>query len=67
MNDYSDNDRAEVLKRMDDDAYEREPLNLGFGYAIYDILRIGVESLGEIQEILEDIRNVVQKRNNEDA
>lgn len=65
MNNYSDKDREEVLRRSNDSAYRQEPLNLGFGYTIYDILRMGLESLGKIQEMLEDIRDVVQERNNQ--
>lgn len=53
MCDYSDDDRTEVISRIDDDDYRVQPLNLGFGYAIYDVLRMILEEMGNIEELLE--------------
>lgn len=53
MYDYSDDDRTKVISRIDDDDYRAQPLNLGFGYAVYDVLRMILEEMGNIEELLE--------------
>lgn len=53
MYDYSDDDRKEVTERIDDPVYQEKTINLALGYGIYDILRMMLECLGEIEQILE--------------
>lgn len=57
MYEYTDEDRDEVQSRINDPRYQNKPCDLAFAYELYDLLRINLECLGDIDKRLTEIEN----------
>lgn len=57
MFDYSESDRRKVWETIKTRESESKEMNLRCGLAIYDALRILLESIGEIGLVIEKIEN----------
>lgn len=57
MYNYSDEERNEVRERIDNKNYQNRNCDLAFAYELYDLLRINLECLGDIDKRLTEIEN----------
>lgn len=53
MYEYTNEDRAEVQERINDERYQNKPCDMSMAYQLYDLLRIAVEGISEISERLD--------------
>lgn len=72
MYEYTDDDRAEIRNRVESPAYRNRAVDMGFAYEMYDVLRVMLECIGEIgsrveniERMVKDVENVVQRRSNQ--
>lgn len=57
MYNYSDKERAEIQKRIEDDRYKNKSCDLAMAYELYDMQRITLEAVGEIIDRLISIES----------
>ena len=55
MYSYTDEERAEVQSRINDERYASKPCDMSMAYQLYDLLRIAIEGISEISESLDAI------------
>lgn len=60
MYEYSDEERTEIQSRIEDEQYERLNVNQSLFYSLYDLVRIELECLAEINERLERIESKLE-------
>ena len=58
---YSDEERAEVQSKIDDERYAEKSMDMSMAYQLYDLLRIILEGVAETNERLERIENKLDK------
>lgn len=57
MYEYTKKDRDEVTSRRDNPIYEAKSVNMSMMYAIYDLLRIMLVSMGNIESMMVNTLN----------
>lgn len=62
MYEYPDHDRKAVLQRAGSQKYQERYVDMAFAYSVYDVMRLQLECLGKIEEMMEGMCDVVQKR-----
>lgn len=58
---YSDEERAEIQSRINDERYKNKPMDMSMAYQLYDLLRITLECVGEINDRLNAIEDDLNK------
>ena len=61
MFNYSDKERAEIQSRIEDERYKNKPMDMSMAYQLYDLLRINLECVGEINDRLKAIEDNLDK------
>ena len=52
MYEYSDEERAEIQRRINDERYKNKSMDMSMAYQLYDLLRIAIEGISEISDKL---------------
>jgi len=55
MYEYSDKERAEVQSRIEDERYKNKSCDLSMAYQLYDLLRVNLECVADIDKRLSAI------------